>query len=128
MRGKPCETIKPLTATLVEVPIKVQVPPKMDANYKGIKILDGAMPDSLDNPMVGFNFSAVMVVLFIKPEVNEATSITKNTMIFGGCFLMFTKRAIKVSITPVCLSAPTITNMEARMMIKFPVNDGVRAR
>ena len=69
-------------------------------------------------PIVGFNIKAVTVVLFIKPEVSAEIIITKKRITFGGCFFKFTSLAIKVSITPVFLSAPTIINMAARMIMK----------
>jgi hypothetical protein len=94
------------------------VPPKIEAKAKGIKTFEGAKPDNLAKPMVGLSINAVMVVLFINADVKEANSIMMMVSSVGDCFLTLITLEMKVSITPVFFKAPTITKIEANMMIK----------
>jgi hypothetical protein len=68
--------------------------------------------------MVGLSIKAVMVVLFINADVKEANSIMMIVSTVGDCFLTLITLEMKVSITPVFFKAPTITKIEAKMMIK----------
>jgi hypothetical protein len=70
--------MKPLTATFVEVPISVHVPPSIEAKASGINNLDGLILAVFATPITGGIKIAVAVVLFINEEMALIITITAN--------------------------------------------------
>jgi hypothetical protein len=70
----PMRLMTPLTATLVEVPISVQVPPRMEAKASGISRRDGGRFKRRARPITGPTNTAVTVVLFMKAEIKPTAA------------------------------------------------------
>src|SRR5215470_8326407 len=64
----------PDTATLVDVPISLQVPPSIEANATGIRNLEGGCFIRRATPSAGGTKIAVTVVLFIHADT-AATAV-----------------------------------------------------
>src|SRR5690606_16042939 len=113
----PAWVIYPLTAIFVDVPISVQVPPRMEANATGIKTFEGLRSSFLHIPITGPITNAVTVVLFIKAESAPVTSIvypTKRVLLFTTFIIC----EPTLSNKPVSESAPEMIKMDAKMIMK----------
>src|SRR5688572_25977185 len=102
----------------VEVPITVQVPPKIEANATGINIFEGLSLSFLHILTTGATYIAVTVVLFMKAEVK----LTVDMMYVGNHRIRLLGILMKlspiISKTPAfCMAAPT-TKIDASMIIK----------
>ena len=113
----PIRLMTPLTATFVEVPISVQVPPRMEAKASGMSRRDGEKRSRRASPMTGPTNTAVMVVLFMKADRN-ATAPIKTADSRMGC--PPSRRASTphmASRTPDSRKAAPMMKMAASMMM-----------
>ncbi len=118
----PDRAINPLTATFVDVPMSVQVPPRIEAKAIGRRSLDALTLAFLARPMTGPTSMAVTVVLFMKAEVPPTPPISSKSRRFSPPLASFTSRAPMASTTPVSCSAPLSTKIDARMMMISSLN------
>jgi hypothetical protein len=104
-----------LTRMLVEVPIKVQTPPNIEAKETGISNFEALMPVSRATPSkIGRNI-AMTGVLLIKAERNPTKIIT--IIIAVKKF----RRKIRLTKTPRKLTAPVLNNPALKINIAATV-------
>ena len=103
----------PLTRMLVEVPMSVQTPPRMEQYESGISSREGAISFERAKPSVTGSRIATMAVLFIQ-ALKKAAS-TENPRIAQRVLLGSRSRSTRPmwSTAPDASSAPPITNSEA---------------
>jgi hypothetical protein len=107
----------PLTATFVEVPMSVQVPPRMEAKASGISNRDGLVFAFLAIPITGGTSIAATVVLFINADTLPALPMRISSRVFGPHSPSLTNRSPTAFSKPVSCKAPLITKIEPRMMM-----------
>ena len=78
-----------LTSKLVEVPIKVQLPPKIPANEIGIKSLEDEKLYFSDNCEIIFINMTTTAVVLINEEIPAETNINTGTKNMSGKILSF---------------------------------------
>ena len=110
----------PLTATLVEVPMSVHVPPRIEENATGINTFEGLKLSLRHMAITGPVTNAVTVVLFINAESAPVINIvypTKSVLLFTVLIIF----EPTLSNNPVSESAPEMTKIEAKMIREKPV-------
>ncbi len=114
--------INPLTATLVEVPMSVQVPPRIEANATGMSNFEALTPALRPSPATSGVKSAVTVVLFMKAEVPPTMPIIAARKLRE--FTCATRRSCPPiqSSTPASFNATLRTKIEPRMMMMSLLN------
>src|SRR5690242_12129651 len=77
--ARPADFSRALAATFVEVPIRVQVPPSIEAKASGISTLPGLTRLLRQRPSTAGIITAVQVVLFMKDEMKHVTGMTASS-------------------------------------------------
>ena len=117
MGGRPMSETTPLTRMLVDVPISVQQPPKMDAKLNGMSSRVGATPMAVDSWMTTGMKTATMGVLLMKALIT-ATVSSMLTMPSEGCARNRpVTRCTSTCRAPVFSSAAESTNMKATVSV-----------
>jgi hypothetical protein len=115
--SNPSLVMAPLTATFVEVPISVQVPPMSEAKASGMSKREGGMRSLRESPMTGPTNTAVTVVLFMKAEMPPTTAIMKPISRLGCVPKVCASMPPIMSSTPVSRKAAPMTKIAASRMI-----------
>ena len=95
------------------MPINVQVPPKIDANAKGISSRDDEIPTCLDNRTIGPTNIAVTVVLFMNADSKPTPPIITAVSRVGSEPNTRAIPCATASSTPLSRSAVPITKIAA---------------
>ena len=111
--SRPSLVIAPLTATFVEVPIRVQVPPRIAAKASGMSKREGGTPIRRARPITGPRNTAVTVVLFIKAEMSPTTAMSTVCSSAGRLPSPRASSPPIASKMPVSRSAAPMMKMEA---------------
>ena len=107
----------PATKILVDVPMRVQVPPKMVANDNGINSLDGLIPALREICMTTGMKTATTGVLLTKAEMTATSSII-SAMPARYRFLKMEDNLLATNWrAPVRNSASLSTNIKATVMV-----------
>ena len=105
-------TLKLLPTRFVDVPINVQVPPRIVAKESGIKYRDGETPFLLAQSFTTGTNIATIGVLFRKAEGPAAHNIIFRSA-RGPVWVRPKIRFATNARAPVCCKAPAITNRDA---------------
>ena len=114
--------ISPLTATFVEVPINVQVPPRIDAKQTGISSFDGLVLSLRATDIVGPMKSDVTAVLFMNPDRPPTTVIVVRSNLFVLPAATRSSQAETTSSTRPSNNAPLMMKIEPRIMMICELN------
>ena len=77
--GSPFSSAMPLTRMFVEVPIRVHMPPKMEAKERGISIFAGLIPAAYEIWITTGMNTATTGVLLTKAEIRAMSSIIQTS-------------------------------------------------
>ena len=120
--GSPIPLRYPLTATLVEVPIKVHVPPKIEEKARGISNRDGETLIWRATAITGPKNMAVTVVLFMKAETPPTADIRTKLSRVGCPPNLLESQLPSASKIPVSRMAAPITKMDPSITITSLLN------
>ena len=114
--GRPWAWETPSTRRLVEVPISVQVPPRMLANDSGISSFDGANPRVWETEIITGVRMTTTGVLFMNAEIRATRVVITATAISGERHFTRDRPSPISSMTPVRSSAALRTSMQAMVI------------
>ena len=101
----------------VDVPINVQVPPRIDAYASGIRSLDGLTFNFFETLKTGATNKAVTVVLFMNAESAPTTLMRMSRKRFELRPENWNKRCAMALTNPLRCNAPVIIKIDARIIM-----------